>query len=176
MRIAMFHELHKGGARKSVNETAKHLKAQHIVDLYYVDGKESKIENKNFSHVYFFKFSNKVWKGNNWKVLLYKDTIELLKIRKLHKKIAQIINSNTYDVIIVHPSKFTQAAFILRYLHGNALYYCHESLRMVYEPILFPHDLWLPFLIYEKGIRKIRKWIDVRNINSVTTILTNSKF
>ncbi len=46
MKIAVFHELHEGGARRAVNELSVRLKNKHIVDLYYVSPKKNKIESK----------------------------------------------------------------------------------------------------------------------------------
>ena len=49
MKIAIFHELHAGGARRAVNEFAIRLKKKNRVDLFLVDEKTSAEENIFFS-------------------------------------------------------------------------------------------------------------------------------
>jgi len=44
MKIAFFHELHAGGARRASNEFAKHLSKNHIVDLFIVDNQKTDCE------------------------------------------------------------------------------------------------------------------------------------
>jgi glycosyltransferase involved in cell wall biosynthesis len=174
MKIAIFHELHIGGAKRAVNEFAKVLKKNHQVDLYTVDDAGGK---DFFTNVFFYTFIPKKWSGGNWKIKLYKDTIELYKLYKLHKKIAQDINGKKYDVAFIHPSQFTQAPFILRFINTKKVYYCQEVLRMAYEPqFAIPSDISLPKKLYERGIRWMRRIIDKENISQADLILTNSKY
>lgn len=176
MKIAMFHEVDFGGARRTVDEFAKRLSKIFDLDLYYIDDKKEKILRKNYKNVFYYPFHPKFWKGKNWKIRLYKDTIELFKLYNLHKKIAYDIKLKNYDYIFIHPSKFTQAPFLLRFLK-NCIYYCQEPLRIVYDKNLSN----LSFVkfhkkLYEFLIRKIRKRIDLKNVISASQILVNSKF
>ena len=84
MRLAVFHELDCGGAKRAVTELGKRLKKVHVIDLYYVSNNEDKDIKKYFNDVYFFRFNTKYWYGNNWRIKLYKDTIELIKLYLLH--------------------------------------------------------------------------------------------
>ncbi|MBI3366641.1 hypothetical protein HY041_03380 [Candidatus Roizmanbacteria bacterium] len=46
MKIAIFHELDHGGARRTVEEIAKRLRKEFVVDLYYVNQvKDHAIDN-----------------------------------------------------------------------------------------------------------------------------------
>lgn len=177
MKIAVFHELDFGGAKRVVLEFAKRLKENNVVDIYYVD---SKIDNnlKDFSTSnYWYRFNSKVWKGNNWKVRLNKDTVELFKLYRLHKKVAFDIESRKYDYIFVHPSKFTQAPFLLRFLKNKCIYFCQEPLRIVYDKNLSNLSfVKFPKKAYEFFIRKIRKRIDLKNFNNAKLVLANSIF
>lgn len=177
MKIAVFHELHNGGARRAVNEFAKRLKEQHEVDLYIVDEEENIDEERFFDNVFFYKFISKKWSGGNWKTRLYKDTIELYRLRRLHQQIASDINKNNYDLAFIHPSKYTQSPFILLFLKISKVYYCEEALRMVYEE-QFELDEKVPLYkrAYEKAIRFVRKKIDKANISNADLVLANSEF
>lgn len=177
MKIAIFHELHAGGARRTVNEFAKRLKKNHTVDLYYVDSEEKNSETANFTNTNFYKFTPLEWSGGDWTAKLYKDTFELFKLQNLHKQIAHDIDLNKYDLAFIHPSQYTQTPFILKYLATKKTYYCQETLRMAYEDI-FRLDNNLPFIkyYYEKLCRQIRKKIDSVNIQHADKILANSKY
>lgn len=174
----MFHELDFGGAKRAIVEFAKRLKKNHIVDLYYVDeNKDNNIEDF-FTNAYWYKFNSKIWKGNNWKVRFYKDTIELIKLYSLHKKIAREIELRKYDCVFVHPSKYTQAPFLLSFLSKKCIYYCQEPLRIIYDSTIASNirSIAFPRNIYEFLNRRIRKWIDFRNCKNAKIILGNSNF
>jgi len=177
MKIAFFHELHNGGARRASNEFAKHLKQNHIVDLYVVDLEGNQQEKKFYSATYFFTFIPKIWNGHDWKTKFYKDSFELIRLYLLHKRIAKKIDDKKYDLVFVQGSKLTQAPFILRFLKTKKIYYCQENLRMVYEDILkinpkLPqHKFW-----YERCNRFFRKIIDSQNIHHADYVLANSNY
>lgn len=177
MKIAVFHELTPlSGARKVVEEYGKILSKSHIIDLFYVDEHEDNSVKKIFHKVYFFKIREKRWEGNNWSAKIYKDTVELIKLYFLHKRIALIIQEEKYDFVFVHPSKFTQAPFLLR-LIDKTVYFCQEPLRIVYDNLLkIPDDINLIKKNYEKLNRKIRKFIDRGNIKKADIVLANSLF
>lgn len=178
MRIAIFHELTPlSGARKVVEEYGKILSKNHIVDLFYVDEKEDKNIGRIFNNVLYFKFKEKNWKGNNWKAKIYKDSIELIRLYLLHRKIGKIINKNDYDFVFINPSKFTQAPFVLNQVTEKKVYYCQEPLRIVYDNALNSTQK-LPVInfYYEKINRQIRKFIDRYNFKNADVILANSKY
>lgn len=176
MRIAIFHELGQGGARRAVNEIANKLKLSHQVDLYIVDDYKNLDEVKYFSNTFFYQFVPKIWRSGDWKTKLYKDTVELVNLYKLHKQISKDIDEGQYDLVFVHPSKYTQAPFVLRLLKTKKIYYCEEILRMVYEKALGVSDsLSMQKKLYEKTIRFLRKLIDKENILSADLIIANSK-
>jgi hypothetical protein len=176
MKIAIFHELQVlSGARKVAEEYGKLLSKNHTVDLYYVDEKEDKSLTKIFNEVIFFKFKEKQWRGNNWKKKLYKDTVELVNLYRLHVKIARLIKNEEYDFILINPSKFTQAPFLLS-LVSKTVYFCQEPLRMVYDSLFKSSKSPFPKNIYERLNREVRKSIDKFNIKNAGVVLANSRF
>jgi glycosyltransferase involved in cell wall biosynthesis len=176
MKIAFFHELNTGGARRCVNEFATNLKERHQVDVYIVDENWNKAEEKYFTKVFFYKFKPKPWHGKNWKNRLYKDTLELYKINLLHRKIAKTIDNEDYDIVIVNPSKYTQAPFILKFLKTKKIYYGQEPLRIVYDDLLSSKNTSQMRLIYERINRQIRKFIDKQNFESAEICVAPSKY
>lgn len=177
-KIAMFYELDRGGARRAANEYARALrKFGHTVELFVVDSKERVHLKRFFTAVHLYKFTPVIWTGKNWIARLYRDTVELYRLYRLHKKIANDIQYGSFDFAFVHPSRFTQAPFLLRHVLIPKIYYCPEPLRMVYESIFaIPENLHPIKKAYEYVIRKIRKYIDRKNLQGADTILTNSKY
>jgi glycosyltransferase involved in cell wall biosynthesis len=177
MKIALFHELTLGGARTLAEEQAKYLTGKNQVDIYYVDftkGKENIVKNLKY---FYFNFTPIDWKGKSPFKKIYKDSFELLILYLLHKKIAKIINKKKYDVVLVHPSKMTQAPFILRFLKQYKIYYCEEPLRIVYDSLFsLPKNLNFFKKIYESINRLNRKIIDINNFKKATKVLSNSIF
>lgn len=177
MKIAVFHELPPGGARKAVNEISKRLKKRHRLDLFVVDERFPEGEQSYFSNVNYFKFIPVPWKGKNWLARIYKDSFELLNLYILHRKISKKINSGKYDLVFVHGSKYTEAPFLLRLLKIRSIFYCHNPYyRKGYESVFSNSNLdWLR-RIYEHLSNTVRKFIDKKNIKRATYILANSKY
>lgn len=176
MKIAVFHELPVGGARRAVNEIGYRLKKNNMVDLYVVDEKKNLEERKFFSNMYFYQFIPRRWAGRDWKTRIYKDTLELFMLYLLHKKIANTIKERKYDVLIVNASKFIEAPFILQFRNAKKIFYCHDPYyRLVYEDYLtFPKDLDLIRKLYEKINRFMRKTLDRQNLYGADFIFANS--
>lgn len=176
MRIAVFHELPEGGALKVVNEMSKGLKNEHVVDLYTTTEKFN--HKEYYANTFIYKFKPKVWIGGNFKTRIYKDSIELIKLFLLHKKIAKDIREKKYDILFVNGSRYIEAPFILLFKNKNKVLFCHNTnYRFIYEPILNnTNDLDVIRKSYEKLNRTIRKYLDIINIKSADKILTGSKY
>ena len=137
MKIAVFHNLPKGGARRVAEEQIKRLKKKHQVETYapavgYYLHRGGGIRRLKSD---FFKF---------W------------TLRKIHQQLAKKIDKKGYDVVLVHPSKFTQAPYILRYLQTPSVYFCQEPLRICYEYNLrFQEKVGMIKSIYENLTRTL---------------------
>lgn len=177
MKVAVFHELPFGGARRVIGEFGKRLKKDHCVDLFYVDEGRDRDVASFFDDTFFYPFTPKIWRGGNWKVRVYKDTLELLYLCRLHKQIAAVIDKRNYDIVFVHPSRFTQAPFLLTCLKTPTLYFCQEPLRIVYDSFLaVPKNLSLLKRIYEQTTRRLRAFIDATNLKGADFLVVNSHF
>lgn len=178
MKIAVFHELPPGGALMVVHQMTKRLKKEHTVDLYTTSASRKHKDSSFFSNTFLYSFRPKKWEGKDWKTRLYKDTIELIKLYLIHRKIAKDIRKRDYDIFFVHGSKYIEAPFVLRFINKNKIFYCHDpNYRFVYEPILDDSSN-LDFIrkTYEKINRLVRKHLDLVNIKSADTLIASSKF
>ncbi len=177
MRIAFFHNVPSGGAKRVVYEQVKAFAKQHEVTLI-------QFPNKKKDFLDFSKLPIDLIEYNAASVSFLEkigragvDLHELIWLRTIHSKIAADIDKHKFDCIIVHPDKLTQAPFLLRFLKTPSIYYCEEWLRIVYEKEFEStqkHD-WLR-MRYEQTVRRLRKRIDRRNARKATLILANSTF
>ncbi|MFH1656693.1 MAG: glycosyltransferase family 4 protein [Candidatus Nealsonbacteria bacterium] len=178
MKIAVFHNLPAGGAKRTLYEELKILSQNNHIDLFQYDITSENIFNlKPFVRkVYRFKFSNTKVLPKPFK-RFYKDFSDYFVLPKVNKKIAKFIDSKKYDVVLVNGDEFTQSPYLLRYLHTPTLYFCQEYLRIAYEKELdIEKGEFLFNRLYEIVNRKIRKGIDYKSAITATKILVNSKF
>lgn len=150
MKIAVFHNLPKGGAKRVAEGQIKYLGKKHQVDVYTLGQRPS---------------------GRRWKI----DFFKFWTLRKIHRELAQKIDKKGYDVVLVHPSRFTQAPYLLGYLKTPSVYYLHEPLRMAYEYHLrFQKKVGIVKKIYEGLTRAALRKIDFENTRAAKKILVNS--
>lgn len=178
MKIAIYHELPKGGARKSVNEMAKYLKKQNTVDLYTLNAKNTPDEESFFTRIYSFPFSFKKWNGGSPLTRIYKDTVEFYKLYLINKQIAKTIRDNEYDILFVHASQNIEAPFVLRFKNAKKIYFLHDPyFRLLYEPELHTHKNMAPVnSIYDSMIKKLLKKLDAQNVAGADYVFANSEF
>ena len=167
MKIAVFYNLAFGGAKRVVLEHVRGLKKNgHSVDLYTTNSESdafdpSPIADNFFSYTISLESSVPVVKR------LIKDYKNFFVLKNLHRKIASDINTRGYDVVLVHPDKFTQAPFLLRFLKAPSVYYCQEPLRIVYEYSMRLRENVHPVKrIYEEVTRLYRRRIDRENVRA----------
>src|SRR4030042_5502310 len=167
MKIAVFHNIPTGGAKRTVYEKVKYLSRTHDIDLFeYTNTKENVWDLRPFvNKIYRFPFSLGS-KLPRFLSRIEKDYKNFILLKKVSKKIARKINKANYDLVLVHPDVFTESPFILRYLKIPHIYYCQEYLRQAYEPELHIVDNISVFKkLYESFMRNIRKNIDKTNIS-----------
>lgn len=177
MKIAIYHELPKGGARRAINEFSKILKKNNIVDLYVLDA--DKIDEKSFfSRTFVYLFKTKEWAGKSPLVKLYKDFFEIFLLFIVTKKIAKIINNRKYDITIVSASRFIESPFIMRFLKSPFVFYASDpNYRYVYDELLKPSkSLGIVKYRYEVLKRKIYKSLDKENIKYAKLCLSPSSY
>jgi len=187
LRIAIFHNLHSGGAKRTLYEEARRLAERHHLNLYTLSSADSDFcDVRPYMHeinIYDFEpgpmFSSPFGRLNRGV-----RTLDLLRLKRLARRIAADIDASGYDVVFVHPSQYTQSPLVLQFLHTPTVYYCHEPLRRLYEPpVPRPYrkqslglrmlDTVDPLLrAYRLALRRA----DWASLRSATRVLTNSRF
>lgn len=136
VKIAVYHNLASGGAKRACYEVISRLARKHSVSVYTLSTADlefcdlrGKVEGH---HIYSFSpqslFESPFGRLNQFQ--RWRDLKELIRVGK---RIAAQINREGFDVVYVHPCQFTQAPALLRHLRIPAVYHVHEPLRRVHE-------------------------------------------
>lgn len=168
MKIATFHNLPPGGARKSLFKITEHLSVNNQIDCYTLDLFEDN----------FFKLDKLVERKFTYNISKTINLYELLlKLNFCQKRMAKEIDSKKYDLVFVNPCIVTQAPFLLQYLKTPSFYFCQEPNREFYERTTFQTQKITKFI--KKNLIKIYrypiKYIDFLNTRKAKYIITNSK-
>jgi glycosyltransferase involved in cell wall biosynthesis len=186
MKIALYHDLPSGGAKRAVYETVRRLVNKHAIDVYTLSTANQAfcdlrpLVNQHYVHGFrplshFQRPFGRLNQLQRWRDLHRLDTVA--------RQVAREIDEQGYDVVFVHPSMWTQAPTVLKYLHTKSLYQVQEPLRSVYEPLIYrPYmsngwrkqlDRVDPLLqLYYSSLRAT----DRLNIQQASLLLANSKF
>jgi len=172
MRIAFFHNLPPGGGKRSAFEWVKRLSKKHKIDLYLY---ESSAED----FLSLYPYVNKiilVGRKNIPSRGYIKRIFAILLVYFYSKKIAKLINFENYDLAFVMQCRVTNSPLLLRNLKIPSLFFCHESLSRMLEP-LYPVK-WNNnfFLIFYKYIINLYMFLDKASAIKSSLICTSSLY
>lgn len=137
LRIAVYHNLHSGGAKRVTVEHVRRLSIRHDVTLFalstsdqsFAGEVEASVETvlQDYKPASYLRSPfgrlNPVIGMRNLKLL---DNVS--------RKVAADIDARNFDVVLLHPCQVTQTPLVLNWLRSPSLYYCHELPRRVYDP------------------------------------------
>lgn len=172
MRIALFHNLPSGGAKRVVFEFVKNLIRDHEIDLYIYDQKA-----EDFLDIRpLVKNTFLIEGGDTYGDRGFMRLLSMNRVRKASQRTARLINNGKYDLALVMQCKVTNSPYILRYLSVPSLYFCHEPSAKIMEP----HYRGLEQDGRLQGLKKLYlRWgmaIDRANATSATQICTSSLY
>jgi glycosyltransferase involved in cell wall biosynthesis len=169
-KIAIYHNLPSGGAKRALYEYVKKLHKDYYIDLYTLSTtNEDFLPLKSFvNNIFIYKYRHSDG---------IKSSISILtKLKFVNKKIAKNIDSNSYEFVYVNHCQYTQSPYILRYLKTKTVYYIQEPLRLAYEfNIKYYQYAILKKLLTYSAI-KVLKNIDLKNARSADKVLSNSYY
>ena len=135
VRIAVYHNLPYGGAIRAMREQIKRLGDQ--VEAIYTFGNTTNRGQEPDERTVHFSLEQH--RGLKRPFGRLNGFVSILNLRLMHKacrRIAERIDSEGYDVVLVHSCFTTQTPPILQYLKTPTVYYCHEPLRAIHEPLI----------------------------------------
>lgn len=188
MKIAVYHNLPSGGAKRALHELLKVLPGEHTVDVYTPSTSDEtfgSLEPIVHAHTTVEFHPLPLLRSPFGRFNQLFRLIDLLRLRMIGRRLARRIDALSYDVAFVHPCQFEACPSILRYLRTPSVYFCQEPLRRVYEPMpARPYDgtsllrrRWLEKIdplpaLYTRTLR-MGDW---KAIHAADCVLVNSKF
>lgn len=186
MKIAIYHDLPSGGAKRALCDTVCRLASSHMLDVFtlstanhtFCDLRPFVNQHKVYDFQPLAHFTSPFGRLNQlqrWRDLKRLDTIM--------KQVARDIDAHGYDVLYVYPSMWTQAPSVLKHLQTPTLYHVQEPLRSVSEPVIprpYINKGWRrhvdridPLLrLYQRKLRLT----DRVNTQQASFLVANSKF
>ena len=135
MRIAAFHNLGSGGAKRAFHGLLKYLaESGHVVEVFAPStADEDFLPLRAVAHgVRVFPVRTTL-RGIISSSAKYAPPAaagcSLVDLDRLHKTIAQVINGGDYAVVFVEQDRNTMSPFILRHLATPSVYYCPQPSR-----------------------------------------------
>lgn len=188
MRIAIYHNLLSGGAKRSLYEQVRRLHDRHQFDVFTLSSAKNEFADiRPFvsKHRVFEFESSPLFNSPFGRLNQIVRLIDLKRLNRLGKKIAAAIDAGAYDLLYVQPCQYENSPSVLSYLtKTGSIFYCQEPLRIVYETIpTRPYDAattprrrfmnWLDPLpgLYRKALRRNDRW----NIHHANRVLVNSE-
>lgn len=155
MRIAVYHNLSSGGAKRALGEMIRMLGPKHEIDAYTLSCAEHNFADLRphvrQHHVTPFEpsrlLASPLGRANQ-----YLRTRDLHRLETVNREIAGRIDQGGYDLVFVHNCQFTQSPSLLSALKTPTVYFCQEPLRIIYEPA--------PRKIGREGFRRALDRID----------------
>ena len=188
MKIAVFHNLPSGGAKRALYGLAKYLtRAGCGVEVFVPStADETFLPLKQFAKNITVFPVRKTLAGLVKSTIRYVPSratqISLADIEETQKKLADIINQGEYDAVFVEQDRYTMSPFILKYLNNPHLYYCQQPNRSS-EAVLIKLsksvdtvDTNLLKKIWRRYIMQKLDRIDKENASFAKVILANSYF
>jgi glycosyltransferase involved in cell wall biosynthesis len=158
MRIAVFHNLPSGGAKRALYEQVLRLSERHAIDVYTLGR-----ANHAFCDIRplvqrhrVFGFEPGPHFAHPFGILDHGvRTADLLRLRRVQRAIADEINQGGYDVALVHSDEYTNSPIVLQFVQIPVVYYSHDTLRQIYDP---------PITRPYSELTGLRSWVDRVNI------------
>lgn len=185
MKIAVFHNLPSGGAKRALHGYVDYLNSQgHTVDVFVPStANEEFLPLEDVSNSIKVFPVDKTLHGSIYSTFKYVSplikTISLRDLELTQKRIAEAINSEDYDVVLSEQDQYTMTPFLLKYIKHPTVYYCPQPPRneAILKSVSRENENINPLkrIIFNVADGKDLK-IDRENISYAKNILTNSYF
>ncbi len=188
MKIAVYHNLMSGGAKRALFETTRRIAEHHTIDVFTLGSSEHAFcDLRPFVNRYqVFDFETLPLVPSPFGALNHGvRAADILRLRAVQRSIAAEIDAGDYGVAFVYASdRFTNGPILLQHLKTPSVCYCNDPLRALYDPpIMRPYS-------HLSGIRNIvdrvnvLRWLyrelqgreDQRSLRSANLVLVNSYF
>lgn len=130
MKIAVFHNLPSGGAKRALYNNINFLAKFHEVDVFIPStANEDYLPLKNITdNLKIFPAKNTIIDFIFSAIKYFPSKSSLINLENTQKIIAKEINTGDYDVVLCEQDQYTMAPFFLRYITKPHVYYCQQTI------------------------------------------------
>jgi len=185
MKVAIFHNLPSGGAKRALYTFTKFLtKSDHTVEVFVPStADESYLPLADLvSQVNVFDVKRTI-SGEISSTLRYFPLRIPANLERVERNIADTINGQDFDVVLCEQDRYTLSPFFLKYIKKPTIYYCQQparnqdaALRNKTTNELFPSPKSPRERIEHDCLNRRQPKIDKKNASFAKHILTNSYF
>ena len=170
LKIAVFHNLPSGGAKRALHDHVKYLASSgHEVDVFVPEtANETFLPLKEIvDNFKIFPLKTDFLRSWLYHRLDHKapgtTRISIKALESVQKDIADVINGENYDIALSEQDRFTMSPFFLKYIKIPTAYYCQQPLR---------NDKILEKISNDatKSFNFIRNTLNYRNLNNTFKI------
>ena len=187
MKIAVFHNLPSGGAKRALYGSVRHLvNSGHSVDVFVPStAEEAFLSLKNIGANVTVSPVKRTLFGSLYSFARYIPPMEisLRDLERTQKDIAQTINNGEYDIVLSEQDRFTMSPFFLKFVKKPTVYFCQQPSRF-HEQVLLNVKKAAG---YKDNLNPLRRWIrrqfakrlpriDRENASYAKYVLVNSYF
>jgi glycosyltransferase involved in cell wall biosynthesis len=151
MKIAVFHNLHSGGAKRALYNYVNFLSNDNEIDAFVPStANENYLPLKDIvDNIKVFPVKNSITNRILSAIKYFPYKISLLELEKTQKHMAETVNNGDYDVVLCEQDVYTMAPFFLKYIKKPHVYYCQQ-------PIIFRNEI-IRKLYINAGMKKESK-------------------
>jgi len=139
MRIALFHHLPSGGAKRAVYEWTRGLAAAHSVHVYTLstaDHPFCDVRPYTPVHRVFDFHPQPLFRSPLGRLNRLQYWRDLRALTQLGRRIGAEIDRGGYDVVFAHPCRYTSIPVFLSILRTPPVYYLHEPFGGDFPPLI----------------------------------------
>ncbi len=178
MRVAVFHNLPSGGAKRAMVEMIRQLRlAGDTVDVMAPSTADEVVFPSSD-----VASSVRIWPAAGSPLTLTRRPPlpvripelgrRLRRVEAVQRSISAAIDTSAYDAAFVHHCRFTQSPYVLRQLQTPTVYFCQEPYRIAYEAARMPKSAIVRLRLWAPGVGIAR--IDRANMAGARRVLANS--
>ena len=135
MKIAVFHNLNSGGAKRALYGNVKYLSENNEIDIFVPStANEDYLPLKDIvNNLYVFPVKKNIMNFLYSSIKCFPSKTSLLELKKTQHIIAENINNGKYDVVLSEQDRYTMAPFILQEIKKPLVYYCQQPNNFRYN-------------------------------------------
>jgi glycosyltransferase involved in cell wall biosynthesis len=135
MKIAIFHNLPSGGAKRALYGNVNFLSKNHDIDVFIPStANENYLPLKDIvNNLKVFPVKYNIPRFVYSALKCFPSTTSLLDLKKTQQIIANEINKGEYDVVFCEQDRYTMAPFILSFIEKPLVYYCQQPICFRYK-------------------------------------------